>query len=78
MRAFCRTLQVVVSILLSLLILLQQRGGGVGGAIGGVGGGEFYATRRGAEKILANLTIILAIIFCANAFIFPFLPAESE
>jgi protein translocase SecG subunit len=57
---------------------LQQRGSGLSGAIsGGSGGGEFYATKRGAEKILARLTVILAVIFCGNAFIFPFLPDES-
>ena len=63
--------------LLSLLILLQQRGSGMGSAIGGSGGGEFYATKRGAEKVLATITVVLAVVFCANAFIFPFLPEEN-
>lgn len=55
------TIQVIVSIFLVLAILLQQRGSGLGATFGG--GGEFYSTKRGAEKILANATIALVIIF---------------
>ncbi|MCT4592250.1 MAG: preprotein translocase subunit SecG [Candidatus Gracilibacteria bacterium] len=76
MKAISKTIQVAVSILLALLILIQQRGTGLG-AIGGETGGEFYATKRGAEKVIFRLTIILAMIFCINAFIFPLLP-DSE
>lgn len=77
MKTFSRTLQVVVSILLSLFILMQQKGSGMGSAIGGSSGGEFFATKRGAEKVLATATVVLATIFCLNALIFPFLP-DSE
>lgn len=77
MQSFSKILQVIVSILLSVFILMQQKGSGMGTAIGGSGGGEFYATKRGAEKLLANITVILAVIFCLNALIYPFLP-ESE
>lgn len=56
------TLQVIVSIFLVLAILLQQRGAGLGAALGG-GEGNFYATKRGAEKILANATIVLVALF---------------
>jgi len=78
MRTFLKTLQVVISILLSLLILLQQRGGGMGSAISGSGGGEFYLTKRGAEKILSNITVFLAFMFCLNALIFSFLPVTND
>ena len=77
MRNISRVFQLMVSIILSFLILMQQRGGGLGAIAGGSTGGEFYATKRGAEKILFRLTIIMAILFCLNAFIFPFLP-ENE
>jgi protein translocase SecG subunit len=60
-----KIVEVVVAILLSVLILMQQRGSGMGSAIGGTGGGEFYATKRGAEKVLAQFTVALAVIFCA-------------
>lgn len=77
MRTIARTFQLIVSIILSLLILMQQRGGGLGAIAGGSTGGEFYSTQRGAEKVLFNLTVIMATLFCLNALIFPFLP-EGE
>ncbi len=76
MKAFASTIQVIVAILLSLLILLQQKGSGLGSLAGG-GGGEFYATKRGAEKVLYRVTVALAVLFCLNAFVFPLLP-DSE
>ena len=61
MHSVILSLQIIVSILLVLAILLQQRGAGLGAALGG--GGEFYSTKRGAEKILANATIVLVVLF---------------
>lgn len=57
--------QIIVAIFLILSILLQKRGGGLGTAFGG--GGGFYATRRGLEKKIFWLTIILGIIFVVLA-----------
>jgi preprotein translocase subunit SecG len=54
-------LQIVISILLIISILLQQRGAGLGGAFGGES--SVYRSKRGIEKTLYNITIILAIIF---------------
>lgn len=62
--------QVIISVLLSLSILLQQRGTGLSATFGGQGG--FYASKRGAEKVLHNATIILAILFVVNSFAFMF------
>ncbi len=53
--------QIVVSVLLVASVLLQSRGGGLSAAFGG--GGESYSTRRGVEKTIYALTIILAVIF---------------
>lgn len=58
-------IQVVVSILLSILILAQNKEGGLSAFMGGMGG--FQATRRGAEKVIFNLTVILGVIFILNA-----------
>lgn len=56
--------QIVVSILLMVVILLQNRGTGLGSAFGGSGGGV-YLTKRGLEKKLFIVTIVIAVIFFA-------------
>jgi len=53
--------QIVMSVLLLLVLLLQLRGGGLG-SIFGADQSE-YRTRRGAEKSMFQLTIVLAVIF---------------
>ena len=53
--------EIVVSSTLILVILLQARGSGFGGALGG--SSTFFRTRRGAEKSLFQLTIVLVVIF---------------
>lgn len=60
-------IQIVLAVLLMAAILLQHRGTSLGGAFGG--GGEVYRSRRGAEKFLFYLTIILAILFVAMAMV---------
>jgi len=55
--------QIVISIALVVCVLLQQRGGGIG-VVGGLQT-QFYGTRRGLEKIIFWLTIILGILFIA-------------
>jgi preprotein translocase subunit SecG len=56
--------QILVAIILTLVILLQAKGGGIGAALGGGTSGSFR-TRRGVEKTLFQLTIVLAIVFLA-------------
>jgi len=53
--------EIVVSVALILVIILQARGSGFGGALGG--SSSFFRTRRGAEKTLFQLTIVLVVIF---------------
>ncbi len=53
--------EVVLAVLLTISILLQSRGTGIGAAFGG--GGNVYRTKRGAEKKLFQITIVLAILF---------------
>ncbi len=62
-------IQVVISILLVITILLQQSGAGLGGALGGGDGNANYHTKRGFEKFLFYLTIIIAALFVASAFV---------
>ncbi|HOY56017.1 MAG TPA: preprotein translocase subunit SecG [bacterium] len=55
--------QLVVAVLLMGGILLQQSGAGLGSAFGG--GDSVYLTKRGAEKTIFTITIILAFLFLA-------------
>ena len=61
--------QIALSILLIGSVLLQQTGAGMGGAFGGDNHSAGFHTRRGAEKILFNTTIVLGVLFALTAFI---------
>ena len=52
-------------VFLTILILLQTRGASLGAGLGG-GGGEINTERRGSDKSLHQLTIILAFVFVAS------------
>jgi len=54
--------QILISVVLTVVILLQAKGSGIGTALGGGTSGSFR-TRRGVEKTLFQLTIILAVVF---------------
>lgn len=49
------------AVLMILAILLQQRGATLGAGFGS--SGELYTTRRGVDKNLFEVTIVLAVIF---------------
>lgn len=70
MQTILTTIQVVLSLLLSVAILTQQRGTGLSSTFGG--SGTFYTSKRGAEKVLSNATIVLAILFVANSIAYLF------
>ena len=54
--------QIAISVLLVVFVLLQQKGTGLSLTFGGgMGGGEFYHSRRGIEKVLHYGTIVLAV-----------------
>jgi preprotein translocase subunit SecG len=57
---------IITSIALILSVILQSRGAGLGSLAGGDSGGIFTA-RRGLEKVLFRVTIILSIIFFSLA-----------
>lgn len=60
--------QIILSGILITLILVQQSSTGAGGTFGGGDGSGMQYTRRGAEKVLFNATIIAAILFVLTAF----------
>jgi preprotein translocase subunit SecG len=53
---------VVISIALIASVILQSKGAGLGGLTGADTGGIFTA-RRGVEKTLFYVTIILSVLF---------------
>lgn len=55
---------IITSVLLAFLILIQTRGASLGAGLGG--GGEVNTVRRGSDKTLHQLTIILVFIFSAS------------
>jgi len=65
MKSLISIIQIAVSVSLIFLIVLQAKGVGLGRAWGG--GGEFYKSRRGVEKIVFNFTIILIVIFLVTS-----------
>lgn len=52
---------IIISIGLTLAILFQVKGGGLGGIFGQAD--TVYRTKRGVEKTLFQLTIVLAALF---------------
>lgn len=62
MTGYLQIVQMIISICLIVAILLQVKGQGLGGIFGGSDSG-IYKTRRGAEKTLFNLTIVLVVLF---------------
>ncbi len=61
MQTYFSIAQIVLSIALILTILLQVRGGGLGGIFGQAS--TVFRTKRGVEKTLFQLTIVLAVLF---------------
>jgi preprotein translocase subunit SecG len=53
--------QILLSVVLTGVLLLQAKGAGIGTALGGGSGGSFR-TRRGVEKTLFQLTIVIALV----------------
>lgn len=62
--------QAVVSVLLILCILIQNRSSGLSSTFGG--SGSVQVKKRGAEKVIFNATIVLAVLFVLSALSFIF------
>ena len=61
MQTYLNVAQIVLAVALILVVLFQVRGGGLGGIFGQPG--TVYRTRRGVERILFQLTIVLVVVF---------------
>jgi len=61
MQQVLNLIQIILGVLLIIVILLQSKGTGLGSTFGGELG--MYRTKRGAEKLLFRLTIVLTVLF---------------
>jgi protein translocase SecG subunit len=59
--------QIILSVLLIGGILLQRSEAGLGGAFGGDNFTSAKYTKRGAEKVVFIITIVLAVLFTASS-----------
>lgn len=60
-------IQLINAIVLIVVILLQNRGAQVSGLFGG--GSAVYLTKRGIEKKLFRVTIILSVLFFTTSIV---------
>ena len=67
MQTYLNIAQIILSVALVLVILLQVKGGGLGGIFGQAD--SVYRTKRGVEKTLFQLTIVLVVLFLTVAII---------
>jgi preprotein translocase subunit SecG len=66
MQTYIDIALIITSISLIVSVILQSKGAGLGGLTGGDTGGVFTA-RRGIEKTLFKVTIVLSVVFFALA-----------
>jgi len=66
MQTLFLVVQVIVAIMFIFAVLLQQKASGMGAALGGSGG--FQASKRGVDKLLANASLVLFILFLGLSF----------
>ena len=64
METYLNIALIIISVLLALSVILQSKGAGLGG-LSGADTGAVYTARRGVERTLFRLTIILSVIFFA-------------
>lgn len=70
MGPYLNIIQIIISVTLMTIILLQVKGEGGGGMFGG--GVGVARTRRGLERTLFNVTIVLAAVFLLMSFLSAF------
>lgn len=76
MGPYLNIIQIIISITLMVIILLQVKGESSGSLLGG-GGAGVARTRRGLERTLFNVTIVLAAIFLLVSFLSAFFGARG-
>ncbi len=70
MKFILQVSQLVVSVVLVLLIMVQSRSTGLSSTFGG--SGTINSSKRGAEKVVFQATIVFAVLFVALSLAFVF------
>jgi len=63
MEAALQIVSIIVSVVLIILVLMQAKGAGLGDLLGGGESGGITRTRRGLEKTLYQITVVLGFAF---------------
>ncbi len=61
MRNLFNAITIISAVMLTLFILIQSRGQSLGATFGG--DTNFYRSRRGAEAVIFNATIVFSVLF---------------
>lgn len=64
MEAILHITTVISGALLVVIVLVQTRGASLGAGFGG--SNEIHTARRGVDKTIHQITIILAAVFCLS------------
>lgn len=62
METYLQIALIIISVLLIVSVIMQSKGAGLGGLTGADSGSVFTA-RRGVERTLHRLTIVLSVVF---------------
>ncbi len=63
MQLYLDIAQIIISLALVGIILLQSRRGDLGGSVFGGSSSAIYKKRRGLERTIFQVTIVLAVLF---------------
>jgi len=61
LTTYLNIVQIILSVAVVVLVILQAKGGSLNRLFGGEGG--VYKTKRGFEKTLFNVTLVLMVLF---------------
>lgn len=64
MRQFFNVLTIISGVIMTITILIQSKGSGLSTTFGGDGGS--FKVKRGAEKVVFNVTILMAVVFALS------------
>jgi preprotein translocase subunit SecG len=62
METYLNIALIIISVLLIVSVIMQSKGGGLG-LLSGADSGSVFTARRGVERTLFRLTIVLSVLF---------------